>query len=365
MKHIYYSIALICIFIFVSCSGKKLPVTHFSQLSEPIVFNGTYFNENDKLAYLLNVGRDKADFITIEYSLDNIDTLNILYHSENGLEHKKLKGKFKDNFFEIYFRNRRIYIPFIYTIHNVDRVRLGAEKNGNLLLYKWYENYGWIIIAGGSTSDEEAYTFSKFDYTQSNFPVPFQDNGKWGFQDNEKKIIIEAKYDFVRIFQNNIARVKINGKWGLINKDGKILTEMKYDEINLPSNDLMRVVANGKIGYINTNGKEIIPTEYDEIEYIEYLDEYQQLSVTRKGDKYGYATVDGVMILPVFDKASKYFSRYVCFMNNRNKIPYANVIYKNEKYLLDENGNMYKYKCTPDKLTLFEETKINAKELTN
>lgn len=137
---------------------------------------------------------------------------------------------------------------------------------------------------------------------------------------------------------------------------------MKYDEIFQPSLGLMRVIVNGKIGYINTKGKEIIPPEYEEIEY---LDEYQQRSVTRKGDKYGYATIEGIMVLPVFDKASKYFSKNVCFMNNRNTIPYAKVSYKNEKYLLDESGNMYQYKCTPDKLTLFEETKINAKELTD
>lgn len=136
MKRISYLFVLLCGILLVSCSGKKLPIHHFAQLSKPIAFNGIYLNENDKLARLLNIERDKTDFITIEYSLENRDTLNILYHTENGLEHKKLKGKFKDNFFEVYFSNRRVYIPIIYTIHNVNRVRLGADKDGNLLLYK-------------------------------------------------------------------------------------------------------------------------------------------------------------------------------------------------------------------------------------
>lgn len=358
---LHFLIFLLYASFLISCSGKKLPVSNFSYLSEPVSFNGTYFNEDDKLAQLFNLERDKMDFITIEYSIKNKDTLNISYYTENGLQHKKLKGKFKDNFFEIYFYDRRIYIPIIYTIHNVDRLRVGAAKNTDLLLYKWFENFGMValIIAGGSISDEEAHTFSKFNYTKSNFLVPFQDNGKWGFHDNDNRIVIDAKYDFVRIFHNDIARVKLHGKWGLINKYGESLTEMKYDEIFQPSLDLMRVVANGKIGYINTKGKEIIPTEYDEIDY---LGEYRNRSVTKKDDKYGYATTVGVLSPPVFDKANE-FSKYVCFMNNRNTTFYGKVKYKGEVYLVDEDGYMFKYKCSPDKLTLFEETKIYTKEL--
>lgn len=191
-RTLYFLIFLSGVFL-VSCSGKKLPVSNFAYLSEPVTFNGTYFNESDKLAQLFNLERDKTDFITIEYSLKNKDTLNISYYTENGLQHKKLKGKLKDNFFEIYFSKRKIYIPIIYTIHDVNRVRLGADKRGDLLLYKLDEGFAWVIVMGGSISDEEAHTFSKFDYTKSNFLVPFQDNGKWGFHDNDNRIVIDAK----------------------------------------------------------------------------------------------------------------------------------------------------------------------------
>lgn len=68
------------------------------------------------------------------------------------------------------------------------------------------------------------------------------------------------------------------------------------------------------------------------------------------------------MFAPIFDEMY-YFSEHICFFDSRNRTPYAKVRYKNEPYLLDEDGNMRKYKCKFDKLVLYEETKINIREL--
>lgn len=357
-----FIILLLCGIFFISCSSKKLPISNFVSLSEPVSFNGTYLNKNDTFANLFNLGRDKTDFVTIEYSRAHIDTLKLSYFTENGLKHRHLKGKLKDNFFEIYFENKRIYVPFIYTVHSVDRLRIGAGYDSDLLLYKLDENFGWafFVLAGGSISDEASYSFSKFNFTEADFPIPFQQNEKWGFMDNGKNILIDAKYDFVRLFDADIARVKVNGKWGLINKQGKELTTLKYDEIHKIDGGIMRVYSNNKIGYLTPEGVEIIPPVYDEIDY---LGEHRQFnSITKKGNKYGYASIMGVLHPPIFDEAAV-FSTYICFFDSKNTIKYGKVKYKGESYLLGEDGYMYKYKCAFDKLTLFEDTKVKVSDL--
>jgi hypothetical protein len=352
---------LVCSVLLTSCASKKLPVTDFLPLTEPIAFNGTYFNENGKLSNLFNLYGDITDFITIEYNLANSDTIQLSYYTENGLEHSYFKGKMKENFFEIYFRNKRIYIPILYMVEDIDRLRIGTANNSDLLIHHWEEASGMILImAGGSGNDEYSYSDTKFDLSQCNFLVPFFKEDKWGFMDNTRKIEITPEYDFVRLFNNGIARVKLNGKWGLINEKGKAITEIKYDEIHRVEDDLLRVLQNNKIGYIDNSGKEIIHPEYDRL----YLNKFNTISKTKKNNKYGYATIEGILFPPVFDKAADYFYCDVCFFQDiKNEVPYAKVKYKEESYIVTKEGFMYKYKCSWGKFTVFEESKIKASEL--
>jgi hypothetical protein len=351
---------LVCSVLLTACASKKLPVNDFLPLTEPIAFNGTYFNENGKLSNLFNLYGDITDFITIEYNLANSDTIKLSYYTENGLEHSYFKGKMKKNFFEIYFSNTRIYIPF-FTVVNIDRLRIGIDKNSDLRLHHWEDGWGMIFIfAAGSSPDEYSYSTAKFESSQCDFLIPFLKEDKWGFINNTQQIVITPKYDFVRLFNNGVARVKLNGKWGLINEKGKAVTEIKYDEIHRGDDDFLRVSQNNKIGYIDNSGKEVISPEYDRL----YLNKFNTISKTKKNNKYGYATIEGILFPPVFDKAADYFYYDVCFFQDtKNEVPYAKVKYKGESYIVTKEGFMYKYKCSWGKFTVFEESKIKASEL--
>ncbi|TAE75514.1 MAG: WG repeat-containing protein [Bacteroidetes bacterium] len=89
--------------------------------------------------------------------------------------------------------------------------------------------------------------------------IPYRKGNFWGFSDVYKKIKIPCEYEEVKLFVNELAKVKKNEKWGLIDKKGKIFVECEYDLIYGASKNHAIVVCkggdkdgnNGKWGLIN------------------------------------------------------------------------------------------------------------------
>jgi hypothetical protein len=324
-------------------------------MATPADFNGTYLMNND-LSTLFKIDKDTTDFITVELNAGK-DTLKLSYYTENGFEYSSYKGKAKKGFFETHFSNTRIYIPAL-TMVNVDRLRIGSGKESDLLIYHYKESFGWILfLSGGSAYDERANSFSKFNPSKSNFLIPYLDNNKWGFIDSTQQIVIKPDYDFVRLFNDGIAKVKSEGKWGLINEEGKKITEIKYDKIFSAEDTIMRVLLNNKVGYIDRNGIEIIPPEYDEIDSLNKERKYVK---TKKGNKYGFATKNGILCSPIFEYV--FFSSWVC-KDAKNTTMYGNVGYKGERYLVIDGEYMYKYECGNEEIIILEDSKIKISEL--
>lgn len=95
----------------------------------------------------------------------------------------------------------------------------------------------------------------------------FTDNGKYGYIDSVRKIIIPAQYDIAKDFHNGMAYVSKAKKWGYIDRTGREIIPIRYDYIygyvwdyGIP---YAIVELQGKQGYINKAGKIILPIEYD------------------------------------------------------------------------------------------------------
>ena len=56
-------------------------------------------------------------------------------------------------------------------------------------------------------------------------------NGKWGFVDVNRDVVIPLQYDSVVSFQLGIAAVNLNGKLGVIRQDGAYLIQPEYDTL--------------------------------------------------------------------------------------------------------------------------------------
>lgn len=87
-------------------------------------------------------------------------------------------------------------------------------------------------------------------------------DGKYGYIDKDKNLIINAFFEDAYPFSNGNAPVEMDGKWGLIDKKGRFVIEPKYDDITTFAEGLAIVDLQGKSGYINRQGEVVIPIVY-------------------------------------------------------------------------------------------------------
>jgi len=113
--------------------------------------------------------------------------------------------------------------------------------------------------------------------------VPFYNNGKWGFMDKDKNIIVCPKFEEAYPSTSDRYRIKIKGKYGFIDRSGKLVIKAKYDEADDFRYGIAKVNRKGKTEYIKSNGKRnkqnialcgnhsscTIPRLFDKIEILE------------------------------------------------------------------------------------------------
>jgi hypothetical protein len=113
-------------------------------------------------------------------------------------------------------------------------------------------------------------------------------NNKYGFIDKTDKVVIPIIYDDAYNFSEGLARVELDGKWGYIDKTGKEVIPIIYDNVWSFKEGLARVKLNGKWGYIDEVGKVIIPCIYD------YVCGFSKgLAQVKLNDKYFYINKKG------------------------------------------------------------------------
>ncbi|MCB0686464.1 MAG: WG repeat-containing protein [Saprospiraceae bacterium] len=97
----------------------------------------------------------------------------------------------------------------------------------------------------------------------------FWKGDKIGMLNKDLQIAIDPYYDVIANARQlspshpNYIYVKSDGKFALMDANGKIITPFKYDEIRAFQEDMARVRIGGSWGFINRAGYEIIPVIYD------------------------------------------------------------------------------------------------------
>ncbi len=247
-----YFILCVCSFLLVSCgpSFKSYKYTPMYSLKE---FNGTYMNDGDSLAGALGLPYD-IDLVTLKF--ESLEKLNISYMTDTGKVSLTYKGKLKNNYFETYLEKKRIIAVIINAIIT-DKIRIGKNTEGVMLIHHTYDKVAVVPFING-VSDKFEHTYTQ-QPLEKGILYPFEEDGKWGYKTNSDSVIIVPQYDYAKLFEDNIARVKLNGKWALINQEGKLLTDYKYDKIDKYSEYMYsrKVYIENKIRYLNKNGCDI------------------------------------------------------------------------------------------------------------
>ncbi|GEM_PF-2171134 len=148
LKFTKFSIFLFSILFLASCgSSIKLNSDELAKINPSTAF---YFNNYPYLTEQTNyrfssfldafkiVGTPLAE-VFMDFTPEN--ELRISYQNERGkLISKTFEGKFKDDYYEIYFQKSRGGLPPIYWFAKIDRMRLAINKEGNLVIYHKYKN---------------------------------------------------------------------------------------------------------------------------------------------------------------------------------------------------------------------------------
>ena len=147
---------------------------------------------------------------------------------------------------------------------------------------------GDMIVEPASSDFSEG--LGKYEH-QTNHMLDY----KFGFMDEEKKIVIAAQFDEVEDFSEGFAAVCYEGKWCFVDKQGEFVFDKTFDECWGFHEGLAKVKVDGLIGYIDTKGNYVIhPQYYVGSNFSDGLAFVQK----NKNEDLGYIDMENNMVIP-------------------------------------------------------------------
>ena len=100
-----------------------------------------------------------------------------------------------------------------------------------IILVLLFSNNFYSQISIAAKENEESDSIGEFH----DGLAKIKKNGKWGFVNDKKEIIIQIDYDFADDFSEGLAPVKLNGKYGYIDKTGKNIIPINLNYLSVGS----------------------------------------------------------------------------------------------------------------------------------
>ena len=303
---------------------------------------GEYQNH---LLRLLNVIEDIRPSYYIDFEFEDNEKLKIsypIYKNDTTLvEIRYLHGKKRRKYWEVYFENESVNIPFIYGRVIKDRVRIGKNTKNQLLMEKFTNNEGWVLFLGDGYALKSKNVF----YHYEDYPniKPFEEKGLWGAVLG-KEIVVQPKYEITEVFEQKYIKAKINEKWSLLDQRGKEIIPRKYDDISnidRGTKSVFYVVKDEKIGIVNKQGEEITPIDYDVISEGE-----KEVFVLTQGDLRGVLFKQKILVPSIYENINGYGLKIGQYKNMKPGRRYYNAQRDGKKYVLDDQGNEYELEET-------------------
>ena len=324
-------------------------VSEMVKIDNVSMLNGRYYTKSvphkesqgeyqNHLLRLLNVIEDIRPSYYIDFEFEDNEKLKIsypIYKNDTTLvETRYLHGKKRRKYWEVYFENESVNIPFIYGRVIKDRVRIGKNTKNQLLMEKFTNNEGWVLFLGDGYALKSKNVF----YHYKDYPniKPFEEKGLWGAVLGEK-IVVQPKYEITEVFEQKYIKAKINGKWSLLDQRGKEVIPPKYDDvlnIDRATKSVFYVVKDEKIGLVNKQGEEITPIDYDVISEGE-----KEVFVLTQGDFRGGLFKQKILVPPIYENISGYAIKTGLYKNMKPNRMYYDAQRDGKKYVLDDQGN--------------------------
>jgi hypothetical protein len=144
----------------------------------------------------------------------------------------------------------------------------------------------------------------------------FEKNNKYGVQDKNGVVIIEAIYNTIVPLPHNgrLAIVSIGKKYGLIKSNGEQIIPTIYQEIESINDSILTTKLKNKYGLISIKGREIIPPTYEIMNNNYELN----LIIVQLNNKSGFITADGTIKIPlIYDSVGQFENGYSMVGQNK------------------------------------------------
>ena len=169
-------------------------------------------------------------------------------------------------------------VPFSAAISDIDDYRSGMTRVRKNQAISWLDKNGKPTRDPNSNSKTDSQTSTTNENVkeiqQSAPSSPFttlqprQQDGRWGFVDDNNVTMITYSFDEVRPFSEGLAGVRIDSEWGFVNLGGELVIPFRFDKSGVSVGDSYKdqpafVFTNGKawIGNLKNGAKMCIDKE--------------------------------------------------------------------------------------------------------
>lgn len=163
-------------------------------------------------------------------------------------------------------------------------------------------DYYDLVIEEPKEDDTAVHKIDNRTIVASENRIAFEQGGKWGFMDNNLRIVIKPQYDTVNEFSEGRTVVSKDGMHGLIDKDGKVIIELIYDEMSYDGSHLCYVECMGACGVLDRLGRTVVELVWH------WTSEFENgFLLVERNQLYGYVNLKGeVVIEPKYDNATSF-----------------------------------------------------------
>ena len=223
------------------------------------------------------------------------------------------KGKKKRRWWK-YYLSCKVY-PFypLFLYVDIDKLRIGLDENGDLLVNNYYDREGAILILSDGHSGNIISIYQKKDKLQKEITYPFTEGDRYGIK-NGQEVVTPPKYQYIGAFINGFALMEQNNKWGTINEKGEVLIPPRYDALYSYSDEHAFLAKKDSLwGVIDEKEREKLPFAYEKVQWLCDGGVITPIFLVKKGDKWGILNKEGGEILPpIYDEITQlgwaYFS---------------------------------------------------------
>lgn len=298
---------------FINGTGKQVLPLNYERVKATAVYElalgsvevvGLVINKNGKYG-IVNENGEMILPMEYEYinALNKVGFGQIKKNGKEGLYNKQLKIVLPPQFDDVKLLNENIFAGRkgnIWTVADIgNSTKIYAQVND---IYPFRNGYAKVLKDGKvGVMAKDGKVKVPFEYDTA---VPFGRNvlltkGTKNFIYTNKEKIKPWKYSMDISWQNLEDKLKPvktpTGKYGYINDDGKLVIEAVYEEAKEFREGVAIVGKNGKFGFINEKGRIILNIEYE-------LPDYQyepSVLLIKKEDKYGYIDYQGKFLVAI------------------------------------------------------------------